>query len=264
MSCYTCSCVVSDLNYAHHSSPTRYSAQPCTKEHHLTIIKGTDGDTRAQQYSADLPALDDVGLVKLLQEGCDDALKVLFERYSPLVFHIARNIVKDEWEAEETVQQVFFDLYRAIAQFNAERGSFKTWMLQFTYHRSINRREHLLCKKVYSSQELNEAIFVGELAGTRSLLQLSPQETTRLVEQILTTLKPPQRRVIELTFFEGLTAEEIALKTGATAVVVRNLLYRGLAKLRCILLESGQAAQHVGSQRKGEQKAILVAQPRPS
>ena len=226
------------------------------------MTKGADENNRAQECLTRLRASDDVELVKILQNGCNDALTVLFERYSPLVFHVARNIVKDDWEAEETVQQVFFDLYRAIAQFNPERGSFKTWLLQFGYHRSINRREHLLCNKFYNSQELNEAIFGKALAGSRSLLKLSPPETTRFIEQILTTLKPSQRRDIELTFFEGLTAEEIAHKIGETAVVVRNHLYRGLAKLRCALLDGGQAAQFVDAQREGEQEGMLVAQPR--
>jgi RNA polymerase sigma-70 factor, ECF subfamily len=209
-----------------------------------------------------LRLLEDVELAAALRDGCPDALTVLFERHSALIFHIARNIVKDDWEAEETVQQVFFDLFRAIAQFDPERGSFKTWMLQFAYHRSIDRRDHLLCKKFYNSQELNEAIFGGALAGTRSLLQLSTLETTRLIEQILTTLKRPQRRVIELTFFEGLTPEEIAHKLGQTSVVVRNHLYRGLAKLRCALLRSDSAVKLVGAKREGEQERMFVAQPR--
>lgn len=190
-----------------------------------------------KNYLTRLSSSHDPELVKLLQSGCHDALTVLFERYSPLVFHIARNIVKDEGEAEETVQQVFFDLYRAIAQFNPERGTFKTWMLQFAYHRSINRREHLLSNKFYDSHELNDAISARPLQTTRSLLQLSAPETARFIEQLLTTLKPSQRRVIELTFFEGLTAEEIAGKVGQSAVVVRNYLYRGLAKLRSAILE---------------------------
>ncbi|MGE5325237.1 MAG: sigma-70 family RNA polymerase sigma factor, partial [Actinomycetota bacterium] len=153
-----------------------------------------------------LHTLGDVELVAALRDGCQDALAVLFERYSALVFHIARSIVKDEWEAEETVQQVFFDLFRAIAQFNPERGSFKTWMLQFAYHRSIDRREHLLCNKFYNSSELNDAVVGQMFFADRSVRRLSPPETTRFIEQILGTLKPAQRRVIELTYFDGLTA----------------------------------------------------------
>jgi RNA polymerase sigma-70 factor (ECF subfamily) len=227
------------------------------------MTKGADQTNRPQVYSPPrLRVLDDVELVSALRDGCNDALAILFERHSPLVFHIARMIVKDEGEAEETVQQVFFDLFRAIGQFKPERGSFKTWMLQFAYHRSINRREHLLSNKFYNSQELDEAICGEVLNGSRSLQHLSPQETARFIEQMLASLKPPQRRVIEMTYFEGFTAEEIAAKVGETAAVVRHHLYRGLSKLRCILLESGPAERPVNVTREGEKEGMFVAHPR--
>ena len=228
------------------------------------MAKLGDGNASSKYSPLRLRTLGDLELVAALRQGNDDdALGVLFERHSALVFHIAKNIVKDDWEAEETVQQVFFDLYRAINQFDPERGNFKTWMLQFAYHRSINRREHLLCNKFYNSRELDDVVVGQILVVNRSLQQLSPQETTRFIDQILGTLKPAQRRVIELTYFDGLTAEEIASKIGETAIVVRNRLYRGLAKLRYALLEGGQAVQPVSAQRKGEQEGILVADPRP-
>ena len=59
-----------------------------------------------------------------------------------------------------------------------------------------------------------------------------------MVEDALAVLKPTQRKVIELTYFGGWTAEEIAKKTGDTASAVRHHLYRGLAKVRTLLLES--------------------------
>lgn len=208
-----------------------------------------------------LRMLGDIELVAALRDGCNDALAILFERHSPLVFRIARTIVKDDGEAEETVQQVFFDLFRAISQFNPERGTFKTWMLQFAYHRSFNRRQSLLANKIYNSEELDEAVCSGLWKGAPSLQKLSPQEIARFIQQMLATLKPQQRRIIELTYFEGLTAEEIAAKSGETASVVRHHLYRGLAKLRCILL-TGRIEQPVGSKREGEQEGILVVRPR--
>jgi RNA polymerase sigma-70 factor (ECF subfamily) len=53
-----------------------------------------------------------------------------------------------------------------------------------------------------------------------------------LLKKALGTLQPRQQRTIELTYYEGLTAEEIAVRTGETVRVVRHNLYRGLEKLR--------------------------------
>lgn len=222
---------------------------------------GSGGNTPSEYSPPCLRMLGDVELVAALQNGCNDALAILFERHSPLVFHVARTIVKDEGEAEETVQQVFFDLFRAIGQFRPERGTFKTWMLQFAYHRSINRRQHLLVNKFYNSEELNEAVCGGLFKSASDLQLLSPQETARFIQQMLATLKRQQRRVIELTYFEGLTAEEIAAQIGETASVVRHQLYRGLSKLRFILLDD-RKVRPVGTKRERDQEGFLVADPR--
>jgi hypothetical protein len=67
-------------------------------------------------------------------------------------------MLRDDGEAEETVQQVFFDVFRAVKQFDSRKGNFRTWLLQFAYHRSMNRREQLKSQRVYDWMELDEAL----------------------------------------------------------------------------------------------------------
>jgi RNA polymerase sigma-70 factor, ECF subfamily len=208
-----------------------------------------------------LRTLTDEDLMAALRMGCNDALAVLFERHSALVFRIARAILHDDGEAEETVQKVFLDIFRAVNRFNPDRGNFKTWMLQYAYHRSIDRRQHLQSSRFYSRDELDELMPAELFNGPGHLLCLPPQEVVCLVEQVLATLETRQRRVIELTYFVGLTAEEIAHKTGDSASSVRHNLYRGLAKLRTVLLETHKATEKASSEGKVKVKGILVEYP---
>lgn len=210
-----------------------------------------------------LRTLTDEDLMQALRMGCNDALAVLFERHSALVFRIARAILHDDGEAEETVQRVFLDIFRAVNQFNPDRGTFKTWLLQYAYHRSIDRRQHLQSSRFYSRDELDELMPAELFNGPGRLLCLPPQEVACLVEQILATLESRQRRVIELTYFEGLTAEEIATKTGDSASSVRHNLYRGLAKLRDVLLVTGKARgkEKTAAEPALKGKRILVEYP---
>lgn len=222
----------------------------------------SDADLAAALLSpTHLRSLTDEDLMQTLRMGCNDALAVLFERHSALVFRIARAILRDDGEAEETVQRVFLDVYKAANQFNPDRGTFKTWLLQYAYHRTLDRRQHLQANRFYSREELNELMPAELFYGAGHLLCLPPQEVVCLVEQVLATLESRQRQVIELTYFEGLTAEEIAKKTGDTACVVRHNLYRGLAKLRTVLLETRTASEDATAKRKVKVKAILVEYP---
>lgn len=186
----------------------------------------------------------DEALVKDLLLNQPDALTVLFERHSALVFRIARRILNNDVEAEDIVQQVFLDLFRAADQFRPEKGSFKSWLLMFTYHRAFNRRRQLRTRSFYDSGSIED--LPHELAeGAGRSLGLAPAEAAILVEQMLTQIQPRQRRIIELTYYEGLTAEQASDVTGESVRVVRHNLYRGLHNLRTALCKKKTATAQI-------------------
>jgi RNA polymerase sigma-70 factor, ECF subfamily len=166
--------------------------------------------------------------MQYVAEGCQNALTILFERYHRLVFDIALRIVRDPGEAEDVVQTVFLDVFRAVANFDPKKGILKVWLLQYAYHRALHRKRHLVSNHFYRWEALEAALEIGV---ERSLAAELP-EIVRLAEEMLEKLKPRQRAVLEMTYYEGLTAEEIALRIGETAHVVRHDLHRGLAALR--------------------------------
>ena len=181
----------------------------------------------------------DEGLAEQLQSGNADALAVLFKRHSPILFGIARRILRNDAEAEDAVQQIFLDVFRSIHQFDPEKGSFKTWRLMFAYHRTFNSRRAQVANKFFDSDSL-ESIAEGFCEVPTSSGKRSAAENNILVEQVLSTLQPRQRRTIELVYYEGLTAEEISVRTGESVRVVRHNLYRGLEKLRAAFSDSGE------------------------
>lgn len=181
--------------------------------------------------SEDLFKLSDQELMQRVAAGRQNALTVLFDRYHHLVFDIALRIVRDPGEAEEVVQTVFLDIYRAAANFDARKGIPKVWILQYAYHRALHRKRHLVSNHFYHWEELEAAVEVG--VG-RSLTGELP-DMVRLAQQMLEKLKPRQRAVLEMTYYEGLTAEEIARRLGETVHVVRHDLHRGLRSLRATL-----------------------------
>jgi RNA polymerase sigma-70 factor, ECF subfamily len=178
--------------------------------------------------SEDLRTLTDEQLIERVVVGQQDAIAVLFDRYHRLVFDVAFRIVRDPGEAEEVVQTVFLDIYRAVAKFDPQKGIPKVWILQYAYHRALHRKRHLVSNHFYRWEELEAAVEIG----VRRSLQGELPEMVRLAEQMLGRVKPRQRAVLEMTYYEGLTAEEIAQRLGTSAHVVRHDLHRGLGALR--------------------------------
>ena len=180
---------------------------------------------------SELKNLSDDELMAHLQGGCNDALAVLFDRYYRLVLSISLKIVRDPGEAEDVMQTVFMEIFRAAAQFDPAKGTTKVWILQYAYHRAINRRQHLNARNFYDQRDL-EAVENRLSEKTSTFGSLTQDELKRLLQQGLATLSRGQRQVIELASSSGLSMQEIANKTGDSLVNVRHHYYRGLQKLR--------------------------------
>jgi RNA polymerase sigma-70 factor, ECF subfamily len=197
----------------------------------------------AEQPSlAELRLSTDNQLMVQLQDGVNDALAVLFERYQRLVFSIALKIVRDRGEAEDLTQTVFLEIYRSVAQFDPQKGTLKVWLLQFAYHRSFNRKQYLNKRNFYNqeSEEDLDPFSHGEFVTSG---RYAPVELQLLMKQGLASLGEPQKRVIELASYDGLSMQEIADKTGNSLSNVRHHYYRGLQKLRSFMtrpLDSGK------------------------
>jgi RNA polymerase sigma-70 factor, ECF subfamily len=181
-----------------------------------------------------LECLSDEELFACAATGDQDALTILFHRFQYLVFEVAHRIVRDPGGAEDVAQNVFLDIYRARANFDPRKGILKVWILQYAYHRALHRKRHLTSNHFYKWENLEAAIGLGAERGLWGGLP----ETVILAEQMLEKLKPHQREVIEMTYYEGLTAEEIARRLGTTPCAVRHHLTRGIEAMRRV---SGKA-----------------------
>ncbi len=184
--------------------------------------------------TAEYSQLNDEQLMAALQDGRNDALTTLFDRYHRLVYSIAMKIVRDPGEAEDVMQNVFFEVFRSAEQFNSRKGSCKVWLLQYAYHRSLNRKQQLNAKSFYNPASMDDA--ERTLYKKQSNFgRFTPTELRLLLQQGLASLNAAQRRVIEMATYPGLSMLEISNQTGESLVNVRHHYYRGLKKLRSFI-----------------------------
>jgi RNA polymerase sigma-70 factor, ECF subfamily len=194
-------------------------------------------NARLPMLYTELASLPDEELMLSLREGHHDALAVLFDRYHRLVFSVACRILHDSAEAEDLMQSVFLEIFRSAAQFDASRGTTKGWILQYAYHRAFNRKKYLSLRNGQGDSGDLQAIEwrLASQPHTISTLECGP-----MVREALALLSKPQRRTLELVFYEGLTMHEAAERTGESFDSIRHQYYRGLEKLRSILCEPSE------------------------
>src|SRR5262249_39536769 len=145
-------------------------------------------------------------------------------------------LVKDEGEAEDVVQTVFLDIFRKKGLFDPSKGTLKMWLLQYAYTRSINRHYHLQHRHFYSKLNVDEIAPLALSTERAEDRWLTAVEATRYLGEGLASLKLKQRKAIELICIEGMTFVEAAEKSGESLPATRHNYYRGMAKLRDILL----------------------------
>lgn len=179
--------------------------------------------------------LNDDELMRRLQIGQGDALAVLFDRYHRLVLSIALNVVRDRGEAEDVMQTVFLEIFRAAAQFDPSKGTTKTWILQYAYHRSLNRRQQLTTRQFYRETSIENHLDTHVSDSGSLFAKFSHPELKHLLRQGLARLNRQQRRVLLLASYDGLSMNEIADQTGESVSNVRHYYYRGLKKLRTVI-----------------------------
>ena len=72
----------------------------------------------------------------------------------------------------DVTQTVFLDFYHAVAQFDPSKGSTKVWLMQYAYHRAINRRQHLKGREFYTNNELVKKRSCGRSNRTQTLVSV--------------------------------------------------------------------------------------------
>lgn len=170
-----------------------------------------------------------VELVRAIAGGDEAALRELFDRTHRIVFTLSVRIVKSPLFAEEVTLDVFHDVWRHAATYDATRGSVVAWIMNQTRSRAVDRvRREGRQKRTAVGIGFTEATEVREDDG-------STDEARRLLVGALEALTIDERRAIETAYFDELTYVEVAQRLGAPVGTVKTRIRSGLAKLRTLL-----------------------------
>jgi RNA polymerase sigma-70 factor (ECF subfamily) len=149
-------------------------------------------------------------LIRRMAGGDREAFAAFYDRYSSLAFSMIRRILPHPAEAEEVLQEVFWQSWTEAERYDRRRGTPEAWVLMRSRSRAIDRLR---------------------VIRRRTETFVTPEDR-KLVASALGRLPDPQRRVIEMAFFEGLTQAEIAERLGEPLGTVKTRTRAGLERLR--------------------------------
>jgi len=162
--------------------------------------------------------------VLAIRSGDTNAMTLLYDRYSSIVYAVALRVLGDTGAAEDVLQEVFLQLWRNPGAFDSSRGNLGPWLAVIARNRAIDglrkRRPETDIADVVVSVELDIA---GDAERARAMEK---------VRGALGTMPAAQRSALEMAYFEGLTHIEIAAKTGEPLGTIKTRIRTGLLALR--------------------------------
>jgi RNA polymerase sigma factor (sigma-70 family) len=165
----------------------------------------------------------------------------LYERTAGHLFAVVLRIQRDRAQAEDLLQEVYVNVWKAAAGFDAARAQPMTWLTSIARNRAIDS----LRRK--STQPQLESSSVGDDDDDRDRTESTPDDApgpldllsrasqARELDQCLQHLSPPQRQSVALAFFEGLSHAEVAERLREPLGTVKSWVRRALLTLRSCL-----------------------------
>jgi RNA polymerase sigma-70 factor (ECF subfamily) len=180
----------------------------------------------------------DEAVIHRIAGGDHGALGALYDLHGRVVYTLALRIVGDPAEAEEVVQDVFLQVWRAAAQYDNGRATVTGWLLMMARSRAIDRvRARQVRPLGVASGEITIANLPDAAAGQEARAMTS-QAAERL-RTALQDLPSAMRAAIELAYYEGLTQSAIAERLGEPLGTVKTRMRAALQKLRSALGPDG-------------------------
>ena len=179
-----------------------------------------------------LPRIDDGDLLARLASQDVEALETLYDRYSRYVYALSWQVLRERRDAEEVVQDVFWQLWTGTIRHEPSRGRFATWLYAMARNRSIDR----LRRRNVAGRSPQTAEVVPEPRDDEDPeTQVSEAQRRLVVRQALEQLSDDQRRALELSFYEGLSHREVAERLSAPLGTVKSRIRTALTRLKTSL-----------------------------
>ncbi len=161
----------------------------------------------------------------------ESALSELYDACADFVYSVARSIVRDDGDAEDVTQEVFFRVWERAGSFDPARGSPVAWITTMTRRLAIDKTRSRSFKSRGREASLDTRPSVLAVDGDAAVLSAEANQ----VLEALNRLEEPYREVIRLSYYEGLSHSGIADRMGMPLGTVKSRLREGVIKLRRLL-----------------------------
>jgi len=165
-------------------------------------------------------------IVQLLKASDQKAIELIYKNYSDALYGVVYRIVNDEQIAEDVMQESFVKIWKNASAYNPELSRLFTWLVNICRNTSIDQVRLKGYRK--SSQIRKDENAVINKASDSTAHQ--PEHIG--LKELIHKLKPEQKELIELAYFEGYTQQELADELSIPIGTVKTRMRAAIIELR--------------------------------
>ena len=169
-------------------------------------------------------------LVTLLQQKSEKAFSYLYDNYSSALLGIINSIVAEKESSNDVLQEVFVNIWKKIDSYDPAKGRLFTWMLNIARNAAIDKIRSKGYKDSLKNQSFPENV---DINAPRTII--APDVKDVGLKKILSLLKEEQRMLIDLSYFQGYTHEEISKTLNIPLGTVKTRIRSALTQLRTMI-----------------------------
>jgi RNA polymerase sigma factor (sigma-70 family) len=155
------------------------------------------------------------------------AVEALYDMYSASLFGVISRIIPDTAIAEDVLQETFVKIWHSFSGYSNEKGRLFTWMVNIARNLAIDKVRSKDFKNQNKNQELeNNVTFIDEQSSTVYKPELLG------IRELVSTLKPEQKSILDLVYFKGYTHVEAAEELGVPLGTIKTRLRTAILQLR--------------------------------
>ncbi len=155
------------------------------------------------------------------------AIEALYDMYSASLYGVISRIIIDTPTAEDVLQETFVKIWHSFSSYSTEKGRLFTWMVNIARNLAIDKIRSKDYKNQNKNQELeNNVTFIDEQRSTAYKPELLG------IKELVETLKPEQKSILDLVYFKGYTHVEAAEELGIPLGTIKTRLRMAIQQLR--------------------------------
>jgi RNA polymerase sigma-70 factor (ECF subfamily) len=166
-------------------------------------------------------------LINLLKQRDEQAFGYLYDNYAGALYGVVKQIVTDLEVGNDVLQEVFVSIWKKIDTYDSSKGRLFTWMLNIARNAAIDKTR----SKNYQQALRQQPIDDNELSHP----VVRPGFDDYGLKKVILKLKDEQRLLIDLSYYQGFTHDQIAKALNIPLGTVKTRLRSAVTQLRLML-----------------------------